>query len=84
MCSKEVTTIAVTKNHPFSAIEKALENNIFKGKAKIFNGELKLLETLNNNPEPAGIVAPVSAQDLGGFRCKDFAGFTCAIDRLRK
>ncbi len=34
-----------------AGVEGGLENNVFKGKAKIFDGELKLLETLDNNPE---------------------------------
>ncbi len=43
MCSKEVTIIAVTKNHPFSAIEKALENNIFNiGENRVQETEKKI------------------------------------------
>ena len=34
-----------------AGVEGGLENNVFKGKAKIFDGELKLLETLDNKPE---------------------------------
>ena len=43
MCSKEVAIIAVTKNHPFSAIEKALENNIFNiGENRVQETEKKI------------------------------------------
>ena len=43
MCSKEVTIIAVTKNHPFSAIEIALENNIFNiGENRVQETEKKI------------------------------------------
>tara|TARA_B100000287_G_scaffold430396_1_gene485566 strand:- start:591 stop:1211 length:621 start_codon:yes stop_codon:yes gene_type:complete len=43
LCSKEVTIIAVTKNHPFSAIEKALENNIFNiGENRVQETEKKI------------------------------------------
>merc|ERR1711988_1551900 len=34
-----------------AGVERGLENNIFKGKARIFNGEKKLLEKLDNNPD---------------------------------
>ena len=34
-----------------AGVEGGLENNIFKGKAKIFNGEVKLLDALDNNPD---------------------------------
>ncbi len=34
-----------------AGVEGGLEKNIFKGKAKIFNGELKLLETLDKHPD---------------------------------
>ncbi len=34
-----------------AGVERGLENNIFTGKAKIFNGELALLEKLDNNPD---------------------------------
>ena len=34
-----------------AGVERGLENNVFKGKAKIFNGESKLLETLDKSPE---------------------------------
>jgi len=33
-----------------AGVERGLENNIFRGKARIFNGEKKLLEKLDNNP----------------------------------
>jgi len=43
LCSKEVTIIAVTKNHPFSAIEIALENNIFNiGENRVQETEKKI------------------------------------------
>ena len=34
-----------------AGVEGGLEKNIFKGKAKIFDGELSLLESLENNPD---------------------------------
>ena len=34
-----------------AGVERGLENNIFKGKARIFNGEKKLLEKLDNNSD---------------------------------
>ena len=34
-----------------AGVEKGLENNIFKGKAKTFDGEQNLLKTLENHPE---------------------------------
>ena len=34
-----------------AGVERGLENNIFKGIARIFNGEKKLLEKLDNNPD---------------------------------
>ena len=34
-----------------AGVEGGLENNVFVGKAKVFNGEQMLLDTLENNPE---------------------------------
>ncbi len=34
-----------------AGVERGLEKNVFKGKARIFNGEKMLLETLNRKPE---------------------------------
>jgi dihydroxy-acid dehydratase len=34
-----------------AGVEGGLENNVFIGKARIFNGEQKLLDTLENDPE---------------------------------
>ena len=34
-----------------AGVEGGLDNNIFKGKAKIFNGEIKLLEALSQNSD---------------------------------
>jgi len=34
-----------------AGVERGLDNNVFKGKAKIFNGEVKLLEALDKNPD---------------------------------
>ena len=43
MRPEEVTIVAVTKNHPFSAIETALENNIFNiGENRVQETEKKL------------------------------------------
>ena len=43
MRPKEVTIIAVTKNHPFSAIETALENNVFNiGENRVQETEKKI------------------------------------------
>ena len=43
MRPKEVTIIAVTKNHPFSAIKTALENNVFNiGENRVQETEKKL------------------------------------------
>ncbi len=34
-----------------AGVERGLEDNVFRGKARIFNGEKMLLDTLNLNPE---------------------------------